>query len=660
MAMILSAHSVPAQSLTSPRSMGLGATTSAVWDTRGFTANPAGLTTLRDWEFAASTYTTTTLSEGGFVFYGMTFGKRFLERSAAAFQYAPGTTLRFVVPTTLSTSPSGTPASNDREISYYEPFSLGLAQGLGAGVSAGLGGRYRRERVLDTQYEIVIRDTISYVNVSTGEDEARYWLLDASALYTMSEVVTFSLVGRNLGGRIGKSLPDDLAEFALPTDAYVELGLAARPWEALLVSLQASSQATGSCGAELGIGGGFSLRGSIYVDKQESPAVFAYGAGMGWSYEFLELDAAYLGFFNQAGRQGSTPEGTFDPSRIINLDLNPYTSDRFAISVKAIFGATRTSSAKIEGVRIAGPIYPALGPVYAYRPVGTATVTNTSSGPIEARLSFMLEQFMDAPTEARPVALMPGQTVEVPLMAIFNERLKNVEELAVKEATVSVEAAKGQSADDQSRVTVLLQGRNAWDGDVLTLRYFVTPDHPDVIRYTRDVLLAQRDSMRADNAQVRDVDNARAIINAFAGKLTYVGDPRLSADRVQYPDETLRLRSGDCDDMTVCFASLLGSMGISTAFVDVVPPSRPDSSHIFLLFDTGLDPARGPSIAENPKRYAVRKGRGGRETVWLPIETTVITRGFDEAWARGAQAYYQNVEIDLGLVRGWVRIVDVN
>ena len=125
---MLLAHTATGQSLTSPRSIGLGATTSAVQDTRGFTANPAGLTALRDWEFTASTYTATTLSEGGFVFYGMTFGKRFLDHSAAAFQYAPGTTLRFVVPTTLSIGPSGTPASNDREISYYEPFSVGKEQ----------------------------------------------------------------------------------------------------------------------------------------------------------------------------------------------------------------------------------------------------------------------------------------------------------------------------------------------------------------------------------------------------------------------------------------------------------------------------------------------------------------------------------------------------
>jgi hypothetical protein len=112
--------------------------------------------------------------------------------------------------------------------------------------------------------------------------------------------------------------------------------------------------------------------------------------------------------------------------------------------------------------------------------------------------------------------------------------------------------------------------------------------------------------------------------------------------------------------MTVCFASLLSSVGISTAFVDVVPPSAPEKSHVYLLFDTGLEPRYGSSISENPKRYVVRKGKSGKETVWIPIETTVISKGFDEAWTAGAQAYFDDVELGLGVARGWVRIYDVN
>jgi len=139
-----------------------------------------------------------------------------------------------------------------------------------------------------------------------------------------------------------------------------------------------------------------------------------------------------------------------------------------------------------------------------------------------------------------------------------------------------------------------------------------------------------------------------------------VNDPKLSADYVQYPSETLRLRGGDCDDMTVCFTSLLSSIGLSTAFVDVVPPDHPEQSHIYMLCDTGVEPRYGSSVADNPKRYLVRRNPAGLETIWIPLEATVAMRGFDEAWTRGAQEYFDDVEVGLGLVKGWVRIVDVN
>jgi len=47
------------------------------------------------------------------------------------------------------------------------------------------------------------------------------------------------------------------------------------------------------------------------------------------------------------------------------------------------------------------------------------------------------------------------------------------------------------------------------------------------------------------------------------------------------------------------------------------------------------------------------------ESIWIPIETTVAADGFQEAWDRGAQEYYEDVEVGLGLMKGWVRIVDV-
>jgi hypothetical protein len=120
----------------------------------------------------------------------------------------------------------------------------------------------------------------------------------------------------------------------------------------------------------------------------------------------------------------------------------------------------------------------------------------------------------------------------------------------------------------------------------------------------------------------------------------------------------LQLNGGDCDDMSVCYSSLLASVGISTAFIDVVPPERPKESHIYMMFDTGIDAKHAHIIGDNPKRYVIRKNESGKEIAWIPIETTFLTKGFHEAWATGANEYFDDVELNLGIVKGWVKLVD--
>ena len=649
---------VLSQSLSDARAIGVAAYAPLASDSRAFSINPAGLAGVRDWETAFGTYMTTTSSDPGFVFHGLTLAKRFSDFSAA-FQYSPGTSVRFVVPPTLVIGQSDNPSTNDQTIEYSEPFALGLAYRLSDRVVVALGGRNRRETVDDTRYEIVLNDTVALPVIYQTTSEARYWNVDAALAWTPSQAVSVSLLGRNVIASLGSDLPEVIDSLALSTHAIGELGLAVRPARKIALAAAIATDGTGGAGAEWTPGLGLAFRGGLYVDDDAAPFVNAVAVGVGWSYQFVEIGAGYLHFLDQTGRQGSTEGTTFDPSRISTIDVNPYTSDRITISVKAMFGQIRESLARIEGVKVTSVVYPASAASLAFNPIGTARIRNVSDRQIQAKASFYVERYMDEPTETLPVTLQPGQVVDVPLTALFNDQVRRVSSQALRDATVAVIASPSGEQDDTFQTRILVQGRNAWDGDVLSLRYFVTPDDPAVIKYTRDVLVQARDSLMHVNRSLEQFVKARVLIDTFGGGLTYIGDPRQSADHVQYPSETLTLRSGDCDDMTVCFASLLTSIGIPVAFVDVIPPGRPEESHIYLLFDTGVEPRFGSGIADNPKRYVVRPTREGKETVWVPIETTVIAEGFREAWDRGAQEYYEHVEVGLGLVKGWVRIVDV-
>jgi hypothetical protein len=649
------------QSLIDPRVVGLGAYTPAVKDSRGFAWNPAGLVSMRDWDVSMSTYTGLTPEDGGFVFHGLTLGKRFLDNEAVAFEYSPGTRLRLVVPPTLSISGKNEPASNDREIEYAESGSVGIAHRVSPELSVGIGGRYRSQRITDTRITLVQQDTSVFFPLSSVQQfDARSWLLDLGLLWTPSRKFSLGATGRNILRLFETAFPDSLSQFRLDRKVVGTLGGVYQFSPLVSLSLQLSTNGTSAIGQEWTPGAGVALRNALYVDGSESRPVAGIAFGLGWSYEFVEVAASYLRFTDRDRHSGEVSIRNFLASDIHSLDLNPYTRDRLSLSVKAVFGNVRESLARIEQVEIYGAVYPSSVEKFAYRPIGKARLRNISGKHIQARVGFYVDRFMDAPTESQVVAIEPGGVAEVELTAVFNDRVKELTRMTVRDGNVYVTATPAENYDDRAQTRVLFRGKNDWDGNAQSLRYFVTPDDPDVLRTSRDILLQNSQLLQGTPSGLDSFRKARILINGFAGKLMYISDPKLTADYVQYPAETLSIRGGDCDDMTVCFASLLSSIGISTAFIDVVPPEAPDKSHIYLLFDTGLDPKFGDAVSDNPKRFVVRRVKSGAETIWIPIETTVITRGFDEAWTAGAQEYFDQVELGLGLAKGWVRIVDVN
>jgi transglutaminase-like putative cysteine protease len=444
----------------------------------------------------------------------------------------------------------------------------------------------------------------------------------------------------------------------LPDERSLQIGAAFHPSPYTSFSSQYSTSNLGAAGLEWMPGNGLAFRAGAYMDGGSGAFVSGIGVGVGWKYKFVGADAAFLHFGSQTNRQGSVNVNDFDPASITSIDLNRYTSDRVQLSIKAVFGNVREALATIEAVQLTQGVYPSAYEALAYRPIGTVRIKNISDKPIQARIRFFVDQYMDSPTESQPVYMLPGEVKDIPVKAVFNEKVRGVEQMLVREANVYVSATPAEDYDDKYATPVLIHGRNDWDGNAYSLRYFVTPDDPAVIRYTRDILLQSKDSLIAGDLEA--FQKARVIFNAFSGKLVYVGDPKQSADYVQYPSETLQLRGGDCDDMTTCFSSLLNSVGISTAFIDVVPPEDSSKSHIYLLFDTGIDPKFGNVISSNPKRYVVRKNqKGAGTTVWIPIETTMITHGFEASWSQGAQEYFDDVEVGLGLIKGWVHIIDV-
>jgi len=609
---------------------------------------------MRGWDFQTTTYLPVPRS-ASFVFNGFSFGKAIGDEYAVALQYSPGALQEFVIPSAERIN--GQNIASSTKVSYEEVLGVGLARRIGDDLSAGLGVRVRTAIVNDPQFQYQLTDS-SIIPVP-NQSQITTWFFDPALAWTPSASVAVSAVVRGLVSVNSGSFPAPFAGYVLPRRSALELGMGFDPSVTAHLCGELSTLGTGAVGMEWRPLSDLGIRGGIYLSGPGTRFVNAVSLGAGWSYRFLDLDLAYLRFTDETTRSGSVTTAALDVSQLRDVSMNPFTSDRVVFAVKASFGSFHESLTRIEGVSVLSGVYPSASSAFVYHPLITVKVKNVSAEPVRVKASVFIDRYMDAPTESPAETIAPGDEVEIPLTAIFNDQIRAVSSAMVRDADVQVTSVASDDYDAKAQARVLIRGRNEWDGNVLNLRYFVTPGDPEIIRYTRDILLNMRDSLEGVSKEMEAFRKAVLLFNAFAGKLMYVNDPKLTANYVQYPSETLSLRGGDCDDMTVCFASLLSSVGISCAFVDVVPPEHPEDSHIYLMFDTGMDPRFSKSLSDNPKRCVVRKNSAGRETLWIPVETTVITHGFDEAWARGAEEHYQHSDVDLGLIKGWVKVVDV-
>ncbi len=168
---------------------------------------------------------------------------------------------------------------------------------------------------------------------------------------------------------------------------------------------------------------------------------------------------------------------------------------------------------------------------------------------------------------------------------------------------------------------------------------------------------------KSEPGKKTDFQKAKVIFDALKEmNIRYQRDPNIpfyKDDYVQFASETLKRGTGDCDDMVILYASLLEGIGIKTVFVEVRDPDK-EPAHLYLMFDTGIEPQEGALLTSNEKRYVIRESRNSKKTIWIPVETTLIVNGFDTAWEEGAMHYLKEGIIRAGIANGWVRLIDHN
>jgi tetratricopeptide (TPR) repeat protein len=251
------------------------------------------------------------------------------------------------------------------------------------------------------------------------------------------------------------------------------------------------------------------------------------------------------------------------------------------------------------------------------------------------RLSFFIKEYMDFPVTKEIPELKAKTFVEVPLNATFNNKVLGIDEDTRVLVVATLAMADARDGSQEVTQAMTLYGRNAlvWANSDM-IGSFITPRDDTLRNFVREAV--NRYGAPAQSVLNRPLSQAATLFNTLsAAGLRYQPDPNLpysklradQVDYVQFPRETLRLKSGDCDDLSVLLAAALENLGVESALVEV-------PGHLFMMFRTGVKDADRGLISMQDELLAVRDGE-----IWIPVEATLIATSFSEAWAEGARRY---------------------
>jgi hypothetical protein len=174
-----------------------------------------------------------------------------------------------------------------------------------------------------------------------------------------------------------------------------------------------------------------------------------------------------------------------------------------------------------------------------------------------------------------------------------------------------------------------------WDDDRKAAT-FVTVRDPSIMQFARNIGgIVGEEEIRAVNLNFRTAMALFEVLSLLG--IHYVVDPKtpnadtsrnaFAVDYLQFPVQTLVYRAGDCDDLSILYNALLEAVGIETAFITV-------PGHIFAAFSLDMDADEAKETFSHPENIICTDGN-----CWVPVEVTLLQKGFLAAWAEGAREW---------------------
>ncbi len=272
--------------------------------------------------------------------------------------------------------------------------------------------------------------------------------------------------------------------------------------------------------------------------------------------------------------------------------------------------------------------------IYENEGIGRINVVNNTKDRIfRLKVSFSIKEFMDFPSEMEIENLPPGESREFVLKAVFNNKILNVTEDTPVQTEIRVSYYAHEKLKTFSKshsINIYEKHRMGWN-ERDRIATFITPKDPAVLEFARSVVTQYRDtsdpllyaSVLFDALGVLGLTYMQDPSNPYqitSGKVDFV-------DYIQYPRETLKRKSGDCDDLVGLYSATLESIGIPTKLVFY-------PGHILMMFSTGVEGNEEADTLDG--MLVVEDGYA-----WVPVEVTLVGSSFMKAWEAGSRGYYE-------------------
>lgn len=627
-------------------------------------SNVSNLSNSKDMELSATFYGTKSKEINANLF-SISFSKK-IGIHNLYLRYTPGISQQFVIRTGMNVQLPDSIAQIKTKLNYAEKYGLGYSLNLSSNFTAGLTLRYFAQEFSEEKPVLFYTDTVNYITVKTDVTQSNFWCGDLGITYNPSDnfmvsISTYNLflfeegeqneLTKNYSIRKGKGISTSISVFL-----FEQFNV--------LVGYESSSSFYGGLNFSTKLGNGsFTIGGLIFHDKYQTNPTSPYITGIipsiNYSTNLFSITLSgikyFSNLFDKSNRLDAKPLSNLLEKGINNLMNNAFSYDRAFLSINFALSFVKEKQVKFLDVKIKDDIYPTLSDIYLQKPFAVGKVVNLTNKKIEVRPSSFVKGVNEEIIYSPTVYILPYDTIDVPFYTLISSNNKEITKREISQVDFYL-SIDDLEPDDKIQKPILINDINSWDGNVSNLIYFVRNDFEFSNKYSKEVLHFYKAELDTLNPQLLVFNKIKILFDNFVKGMNYVSDPRASVEHVQFPNETIKLKGGDCDDLSVCFASLLESIGIQTAFVDY--KNSDGISHVNLLVNTNLTPSQMSLITKNDSKVFIRKNTNGIDEIWIPLETTSLTE-FETAWSTAAEKFNEEAIEKYGLSTGKVVIVDI-